>query len=211
MKKYIIKMRGGGKQYAMPAVHDTYKSAAQTLLHYLAKAVDDMDDDSTEIPSNYTIEEVNDTDVNERIIDFEKARQALGLEPNISFSVIRNLKNDSAVLHKKIARFVKEINPKHLDSLIALNQLFTIAEAWNKEDGFVFDPSDVEEAMWFPCFEYSKSVKRFVFKNPRYTIAYANAPTFSRLCFRTPMRAEQFGRQFEALFNKVLQLWKNSL
>lgn len=199
-------MIGGGRQYAMPAVHDTYKSAAQTLLHYLAKVADNMDDDSTEIPFNYIIEEINDMDVNERIIDFEKARQVLKLKPNVDFRVVRNLKNDAVVLHDKFSRLVEDINPKHLDALIVLNQLFTIAEAWNKEDGFVFDPSNVEETMWFPCFKYSKSTKRFFFEKTLYTITHANAPTFSRLCFRTPRRAEQFGKQFEDLFNKVLQL-----
>ena len=197
-------MRGGSKQCVMPAVHDTYKSAAQTLLHYLTKVADAMDDDSTESPFNYFIEEVNETNVNERITDFRKARQALKLDSNISFTVIRGSQSD--VLYSKVLKLVEEINPKHLDALVALNQLFTIAEAWNKEDEFAFDPSDKEEAMWFPCFEYSENVKRFVFKSINYIITYANAPTFSRLCFKTPRRAEQFGKQFEALFNKVLQL-----
>lgn len=125
------------------------------------------------------------------------------LKPNVDFCVVRNLKSGADVLHDKFSRLVEDINPKHLDALIALNQLFTIAEAWNKEDGFIFDPSDVEKAMWFPCFKYSKNAKRFVFEKPRYTVG---APTYSRLCFMTPRSAEQFGRQFETLFNKILQL-----
>lgn len=128
----------------MPAVHDTYNGAARTLLHYLTEAVDAIDDDSTEILSNYTIEEVD-----ERITSFEKARQVLKLKPNVDFRVVRNLKSDVVVLHDKFSRLVEDINPKHLDALIALNQLFTIAEAWNKEDGFVPDFSDCNQDKWF--------------------------------------------------------------
>lgn len=205
MKKYIIKMRGGGKQYAMPAVHDTYKSAAQTLLHYLAKAVDDMDDDSTEIPSNYTIEEVNDTDVNERITDFEKARQVLELKPNISFSVINDLRRDSAVLHKKISKFAKEINPKYLDALIALNKLFTIAEAWNKLDGFVPDFSNWSQNKWTPLFGQTTSIKRLKLSTTC-MFTEVNESFGPRLCFKTRERAWQFGTQFLDLYNQVFLL-----
>ena len=199
-------MRGGSKQCVMPAVHDTYKSAAQTLLHYLTKVADAMDDDSTESPFNYFIEEVNETDVNERIIDFEKARQVLKLKPNISFGVIKNLRRDSAVLHEKIARFAKEINPKHLDALVALNQLFTIAEAWNEIDNFVPDFSDKNQDKWFPWFKYNKDAARLVCAETYRTPTGAGALIGSRLCFKTSIRALQFGKQFEALFNKVLQL-----
>lgn len=102
--------------------------------------VDYVEDDSH--IEDYIVEEIDMKDVNECITDFEKARQVLELKPNISFSVIKDLRRDSAVLHEKISRFAKEINPKYLDALIALNKLFTIAEAWNKLDGFVPDFSN---------------------------------------------------------------------
>lgn len=197
MKRFVIKNANGSEQYVMPAVHDTYKSATQTLLHYLTKVVNDMADDSTESPFNYIIEEVD-----ERITDFEKARQALKLKPNISFDIIRDLKSDTAALHGKISRFAKEINPKHLDALIALNQLFTIAQAWNKEDNFVPDFSDENQDKWVPWFEYKKDVGKFAYI---WSYIGTDVRISSFLCFKTQERADQFGIQFADLFNKAFQ------
>lgn len=136
MKRYIIKNEDGTTQTVMPA---TRKEALLTILHY-------VEDDSH--IEDYVVEEVDMKD--ECITDFEKARQVL--KPNISFSVIKDLRKDSAVLHEKISRFTKEINLKYLDALIALNKLFTIAEAWNKLDGFVPDFSNWSQNKWTPLF-----------------------------------------------------------
>lgn len=101
-----------------------------------------------------------------------------------------------------MVRFAKEINPKHLDALIALNQLFTIAQAWNKEDNFVPDFSDENQDKWVPWFEYKKDVGKFV-----YIWSYIGTDVCisSFLCFKTQERADQFGIQFVDLFNKAFQ------
>lgn len=198
MKRFVIKNANGSEQYVMPAVHDTYKSAIQTLLHYLTKVANDMADDSTESPFNHIIEEVN-----ERITDFEKARQALKLKPNISFGIIRDLKSDTAALHGKISRFAKEINPKHLDALIALNQLFTIAQAWNKEDNFVPDFANPKQGKWYPFFECCKDGIQFNSAFVVYTTGSVCSCLSFRLCFKSQGRAEQFGKQFVDLYNQV--------
>ena len=104
---------------------------------------------------------------------------------------------------KDVGRFLEEINPKHIEALIALNQLFNIAEAWNKEDGFVPDFSDTEQEKWFPWFSYDKEAEVFVCANTGSTPANAYASVGSRLCFKTEERAEQFGKQFAELYNKV--------
>ena len=102
-----------------------------------------------------------------------------------------------------VAKHVTDINPKHIEALIALNKLFTIAQAWNKEDGFVPDFSDWEQDKWFPWFVYDKDAAGFVFVHTYYTSAYAYATFGSRLCFKSSARAAQFGKQFTDLYNKV--------
>lgn len=96
-----------------------------------------------------------------------------------------------------------DINPKHIEALIALNKLFTIAQAWNKEDGFVPDFSDWEQDKWFPWFVYNKDAAGFVCANTTYAPTFAYATVGSRLCFKSSARAAQFGKQFAELYNKV--------
>lgn len=91
----------------------------------------------------------------------------------------------------------------HIEALIALNELFTIAQAWNKEDGFVPDFSDWNQDKWFPWFKYDKDAAGFVYANTAYSPTGARAYFGSQLCFKTPERAEQFGKQFVDLYNKV--------
>ena len=204
MKKYIIKMKDGSEQHVMPAVHNTRKDALLTLSHYITGVVEDMDDDCIGDPFNYTIEEVDENDVNERITDFESARRALGRKPNTGFHVVKEKLSESDLPLKGVAGLVEDISPKHIEALIALNKLFTIAQAWNKEDGFVPDFSDREQEKWFPWFVYDKDAAGFVSAHASNTATTAAAYIGSRLCFKSSARAEQFGKQFADLYNKVL-------
>ncbi len=188
MKKYVIKNKDGSEQTEMPEFYDTRKKAWLAILDY-------VEDDSH--IEDYIVEEV---DMKECITDFEKARQVLELKPNISFSVIKDLRRDSAVLHEKISRFAKEINPKYLDALIALNKLFTIAEAWNKLDGFVPDFSNWSQNKWTPLFGQTTSTKRLKLSTTC-MFTEVNESFGPRLCFKT--RAWQFGTQFLDLYNQV--------
>lgn len=195
MKKYIIKNADGSEQTVMRVIHNSRKEAGRELMRYLSYHNESWDVDNHLSPFDFILEEVECTEVNEVITDFESARKALGLKPN-DYTLFEHLP-------KFIARFISDINPKHIDALVALNRLFTIAEAWNKEDEFVPNYSDWKQDKWFPWFEYHENVAKFV------CIRAGNAPTFayasvgSRLCFKTPERAEQFGKQFEDLYNKV--------
>ena len=94
-------------------------------------------------------------------------------------------------------------NFKHTDALSALNKLFTIAQAWNMEDDFVPDFLDSEQDKWFPWFVYNKDAAGFVFAYTSNAPASARAHFGSRLCFKTSERAEQFGKQFDDLYNEV--------
>lgn len=212
MKKYIIKNADGSEQTVMRAIYNSRKEAGRVLMRYLSYNNESRDVDSHLSPFDFILEEVECGDINEVITDFESARKALGGKPNADFYVVKrkhsekvaNLEDAARLaLLGNVARLVTDINPKHLKALIALNKLFTIAEAWNKEDGFVPDFSDSEQDKGFPWFEYHENVAKFV------CIRAGNAPTFayasvgSRLCFKTPERAEQFGKQFVDLYNKV--------
>ena len=203
MKKYVIKNADGSWQHAMSAIHDTRKEAMLTLLRHITLVVEETNDDCIGDPFNYTIEEVDEKDVNERITDFESARQALGRKPNTGFHVVKERLSKSDLPLEDVARLVEDINPRHIEALITLNKLFTIAEAWNKEDGFVPDFSDWEQDKWFPWFKYDYIIKRFVCSNLDDTPIRAASVNSFLLCFKTLERAAQFGKQFADLYNKV--------
>lgn len=191
MKKYIIKNADGSEQTVMRAIHNSRKEAGRELMRYLSYHNENCDGDKYLSPFDFILEEVECGDINEVITDFESAREMLGLKA-LGFL---NKFDD-------VTKLISDINPKHIEALIALNELFTIAEAWNKEDGFVPDFSDRRQDKWIPWFDYDKNTARFMFRNT------FNAPTnaynfSSRLCFKTFARAKQFGKQFADLYNKV--------
>ena len=196
MRKYIIKGAYRSEYSNMKTEFNSRKDAINALIDYIYNYNKNLnDDDDLMTPFDFIIKEVDVKDVNEVITDFESARKALGLKPN-DYTLFEHLP-------KFIARFISDINPKHIDALIALNKLFTIAQAWNKEDGFVPDFSDWNQEKWFPWFKYDEDVAGFVFASTASTPADAYAPFGSRLCFKTSARAAQFGKQFVDLYNKV--------
>ncbi len=203
MKKYIIKNADGSEQHVMKAVHLSSKDAGQTLWDYLRKHNDygvlDSDDEGWVSPFDFIIEEVECKEVSEVITDFESARKLLGLKPNKSFTVKKRMIGENAISLKDMEHLVADINPKNIEALIALNKLMTIAEAWNKEDGFVPDFSDWEQDKFYPWFKYDNDTARLVCDSTgciHVAIGY-------RFCFKSVERAEQFGRQFADLYNKV--------
>ena len=191
MKKYVIKNADGSEQNVMPAAHDTRKEAMLTILRYTTKSVeDDKDDCRVGLLVDYMVEEVEEDDACECIPDFVSA---------ISYLQAKGL------LHKGIrpCDFAGSINPKHFEALDALNKLFTIAQAWNTMDEFVPDFSDLKQEKWFPWFVYDKYAEVFVSDGANCAATFANASFGSRICFKSPTRAAQFGKQFADLYNKV--------
>lgn len=190
MYKYIIKNADGSEQTVMQAIHGSRKEAGRELMRYLSYHNENWDVDSHLSPFDFILEEVECEDVNEVITDFGSAVRAIGGKT------------------LQWPRVFVDFNPKHVEALIALNKLFTIAQAWNKEDGFVSDFSDWEQDKWFPRFKYDEDAAGFVCANAHYTSTHytlTNVAAFicSRLCFKTKTRAEQFGKQFVDLYNKV--------
>lgn len=202
MKKYIIKNTDGSEQTVMRAVHNSRKEAGESMMNYIRKHNENCDGDKYLSPFDFILEEVECGDINEVITDFESARKALGGKPNADFTVAKKILFGNVVQLEDVKRLVTDINPKHIKALIALNELFTIAEAWNKEDGFVPDFSNWEQDNWSPWFEYDRDAARFTYVNTGKTSTAA--PVFgAHLCFKTSARAAQFGKQFEDLYNEV--------
>lgn len=193
MRKFVIKNADGSEQTVMRAIHNSRKEAGETLMDYICNHNKDLDVDDNDYlsPFDFVLEEVEYLEVNEVITDFDSARKALGLKPNICYN-----------LSVHVPKFVSDINPKHIEALIALNKLFTIAQAWNKEDNFIPDFSDANQYKYFPWFKYDENITRFVHVSVDYTCK-RSARLGSRICFKTFERAEQFGKQFEDLYNKI--------
>lgn len=197
MKKYIIRNADGSEQTVMRAVHNSRKEAGRELMRYLSYRNDNWDVDNYLSPFDFILEEVECNDINEVITDFESARETLGIK---ALGLLNKFDD--------VTKLISDINPKHIEALIALNKLFTIAEAWNKEDGFVSDYSDWEQDKWFPRFKYDEDAAGFVcadvqYMSTHYTLTNVAAYINSRLCFKTSERAAQFGRQFADLYNKI--------
>ena len=191
MKNYKIKYADGREQTVMRAIHNSYNEAAQTLMDFLNANNDflSLKDDNYLTPFDFKIEEVECTEVNETITNFESARKALGIKPNTNFEVVNTKHSGKVAQFEDVARLVTDINPKHIKALIALNKLFTIAEAWNKEDEFVPDFSDWNQNKWYPWFKYDKDAAGFVFTAPNSTPSHASASFGSRLCFDPQIEA----------------------
>ncbi|MBR6685482.1 MAG: hypothetical protein IKL37_04440, partial [Alphaproteobacteria bacterium] len=168
----------------------------------------DSDDDGFLTPFDFTLEVVECQDVNETITNFDEARAFLGGKPNNDYTVSKKVLSGNCVQLADVTRLVQDVNPKHIKALIALNELFTIAQAWNKADDFVPDFSNSMQDKWFPWFVYDKGTAGFVcayaFSAPSVTAANVG----SRLCFKTRNRAIQFGKQFVGLYNQVFLLDK---
>lgn len=193
MRKYIIKGAYRSEYSNMKTEFNSRKDAINALIDYIYNYNKNLNDDDNLItPFDFIIKEIDVKDVNETITDFERAREALGLKPNTFYN-----------LSEHVPKFFSDINPKHIEALIALNQLFTLAEAWNKEDEFVPNYSDWKQDKWFPWFKYDEDTARFVCVDTIYTPTNMFAYFGHRLCFKTSERAEQFGKQFVDLYNEV--------
>ena len=155
--------------------YSSKEEAEDKLMEYLKNFEDDDDEGYFSSPSNYVIDEV-ELSPNDLIPDFESARKYLKLEGP-------NLNNCAA--------------------LIALDQLFTIAEAWNKVDGFVPDFSNYAQKKWVPTFDYNDDYTGLDFWASTFFSTSSPYDVGFRLCFKTKERAEQFGKQFIELYNKA--------
>lgn len=195
MKKYIIKYADGSEFSEIQNIYNSRNGASDALMKYLYEYNEDLSigDEDYLSPFDFKLEEVECKEVNEVITDFESARKALGAD----FTTF----NDSQF--KDGLDLMNSINPKHIKVLTALTKLFTIAEAWNKEDGFVPDFSDCSQVKWFPWFNYNRNLAKFEYSSADCTCLSTSGCLNSRLCFKERKRAEQFGKQFVDLYNRI--------
>ena len=205
MKKYVIKYADGIECSELKRNYKSRNEASNALMKYIYnhnEYLNISDDDFLSI-FDFKLEEVECTEVNEVITDFESARKALGIKPNADFYIVKRELSEKVVNFEDAARLVTDINPKHLKALIALNKLFTIAEAWNKEDGFVPDFLDEDQYKWYPSFIYDKHTARYIYYRKLHVIKHITLSSSALLCFKTPERAEQFGKQFIDIYNEI--------
>ena len=208
MRKFVVRLADGSEQCLIRPLYNTRNEAVQGIMDYVSGYNDvlGMEDSVRISPFDFKVEEVDVDDVDGVITSFGLAVEYLGLDVNDEHEVYGREKRGAGSLKKRdVEKLVRELNPRHVDALMALNELFTIAEAWNKADGFVPDFSDNDQRKFFPWFAYDKDVVRFS-PNGSMSSAYVSALLGARLCFKTADRAMQFGLRFAGLFNKFLML-----
>lgn len=187
MKKFIVKYSNNNIVFGE---FNTMKEASEKLIEHIDNYNRIYKDGKYYLtPFDFELEEKDDS--NDM---FETSHKYL----------VESRRNNMASSIEKSLSLLKDINPKHIDALVALNELFTIADEWNKEDNFEPDFSDKKQLKYFPKFRYKEDFNSFDVDG--YTVH--NEVAFShlgvRLCFKTGIRAEQFGNQFIRLFNEIL-------
>lgn len=202
MKKYLVTNK---KTQEICGKFDSKSEAADEMLGFIEEHNEDVDSDDEEYltPFDFTLEEIESKEINEVVTTYEEAREYLGGKPNADFTVAKKILSGNHVKLDDVANLVSEVNPKHIKALIAYNRLCTIAQAWNKADGFEPDFSNTSQYKYFPWFVYDNGAAGFVCANANYTATSASANIGSRLCFKTRERAMQFGKQFIDLWNDV--------
>lgn len=203
MKKYLVTNK---KTKEVCGKFDSKSEAVDEMMVFINEHNEELDSDDEDYltPFDFILEEIESKEINDIVTSYEEARKYLGGKPNNDFTVAKKVVSGNCVKLDEVTRLVKDINPSHVKALIALNELFTIAQAWNKEDEFEPDFSNSNQYKYFPWFVYDNGSAGFVCASTDLAAAYANAYVGSRLCFKTPERARQFGEQFIDLWNDVL-------
>lgn len=202
MKKYLVTNK---KTQEICGKFDSKSEAADEMLGFIEEHNEDVDSDDEEYltPFDFTLEEIESKEIHEVVTTYEEAREYLGGKPNADFTVAKKILSGNHVKLDDVANLVSEVNPKHIKALIAYNRLCTIAQAWNKADGFEPDFSNTSQYKYFPWFVYDNGAAGFVYAYTSDAAADAHAYFGSRLCFKTRERAMQFGKQFIDLWNDV--------
>ena len=202
MKKYLLRQKG--KEEAI-GKYESKIEASDVMESIIEDNNDDLDaDDEGYLTAfDFSLEEIEEKDINEVVTNFEEARKYLHGKPNADFTVSKKMLSGNSLPLDGVTNLVKDLNPRHLNALVALNKLFSIADAWNKADGFVPDFSDSSQYKYFPWFVYDKDAAGFVYANTNNTATNTYAIIGSRLCFKTANRARQFGEKFADLYNQV--------
>jgi hypothetical protein len=144
--------------------------------------IDRCNDDESCVVTDFDIREKEVQDPLEIVTSYEKACEYLGRDEHVGITTTGE-------------------NP-HTGAILAMFKLVTIAEAWNKIDGFVPDFTNRSQDKWFPYFYYEKESAGFVFAHANDAPSRTGANVGSRLCFKSSNRAREFGKSFIDLFNE---------
>lgn len=201
MKKFQLKNVVDDK---VVGTYDTKVDAIEAMNELIDETNDANDETEEEglSPFDFNLEVV-EVDETKGIATFEEARKYLGGFPNADFTISKKIMSGNCLKLEDVSAFIQDINPHHLKALVALNKLFTIAEAWNKADGFVPDFADRNQRKYFPWFEYDDEHAGFVCAATDSTASAASAYIGSRLCFKSESRAMEFGKKYADLYNKA--------
>lgn len=187
--------------------YDTKVDAIEAM-NEMIDEINEINDETEEeglSPFDFKLEVVEVDDAS-AINTFDEARKYLNGFPNADFVISKKVMSGNCLKLEDVAAFVQDINPHHLKALVALNKLFTIAEAWNKADGFVPDFADRGQWKYFPWFKYDDKTAGFASASTNYTASSALADIGSRLCFISELRAKEFGEKYADLYNDVFLL-----
>lgn len=196
MKKYRVTFKSSGKVLGEYA---SKEEASEKLMLHIRSYNACLGSEGEYLSRfDFLIEEIESTGIWDVLDDYQPAKK-----------VLVGKKNAGNVSQRKyVSKPLDGINPKHIEALISLNELFTIADAWNKKDKFVPDFRNRNQYKYFPWFQYDPFERSFVYDHTSRTLNGGNACLGCRLCFKTMARAEQFGNQFVKLFNKVFLINK---
>lgn len=204
MKKFKLKNTATS---AIVGVYDTKAEAIKAMdcLIFKTNYENDQTEEEGLSPFDFTLE-ITEVDIADGINSIDEARKYLKLIPNTGFKVHKKETSRSPLQLQDAETLIREINPHHLKAIAALNQLFTISEAWNKDDDFTPDFSDPQQEKWYPIFDYNSDAEAFIYNYASFVGSIPRSPFGARLCFKTCTRAEQFGKQFTSLYNEVFTL-----
>nr|DAR05551.1 MAG TPA: hypothetical protein [Caudoviricetes sp.] len=187
--------------------YDTKVDAIEAMNEVIDETNETNDETEEEGLSPFDFKlEVVEVDDASAINTFDEARKYLNGFPNADFVISKKVMSGNCLKLEDVAAFVQDINPHHLKALVALNKLFTIAEAWNKADGFVPDFADRGQWKYFPWFKYDDEVAGFVYAYTGDAASTAAAAIGSLLCFISESRAKEFGEKYADLYNDVFLL-----
>ena len=188
MKKYIVKYKGSDKVFGE---YTSKKEASEKLMRNIRIYNTYLGSKGAYLSRfDFLIEEVESASIWD-IVNNEQAK-----------TVLCGKKNAGNV-SQKVERPFEEFNKKHIEALMSLNELLTIADAWNKKDKFVPDFRNQNQYKYYPWFQYDTFEKSFIYDHTSRTLNGGNACLGCRLCFKTSERAEQFGKKFVEIYNKV--------
>lgn len=201
MKKYIVyntnQGRKDGLMYSGLDADDALECILDIIETHNAKCTSDKDKVNI-FDYTFATEEIKPKD----IVDFKSAREYLGGKPNMDYTVTQKLGSSNTLKLADVSRLVRDLNPSWVETLIALNELFSLAQAWrrafSKQD---HHGADYTLRLWQPTFEYTESGFRCTGASDTTTQNF-----FVRgLLFPTKGCATAFGHKFIHLFKKVIR------